>query len=161
MTQTCELAIRALVVLGLEGNGRPTSPKRLASRLDCSPSYLAKTLRALVKSGILQSVRGAHGGFLLARPAADITLLEIVESSQGLLVANYCRAIAGHQDPVCGFHCVMRKLQEDTVATLSSWTLKNLLEQPPPEPPPGPPQPGALPCKMAFTGSVDIWRQQL
>lgn len=130
LTQTSELAVRALMLLGLEGGTRPVPPRRLAERLDCSPTYLAKTLGLLVKAGVLRSVKGAKGGVHLARTPEDTTLLAIVEGTQGLLISTYCRAISGPHDKVCGFHHVMEKLHRGMVATLSEATLADLMRRP-------------------------------
>jgi len=130
LTQTSELAVRALLLIGLEGGTEPVPPRRLAERLECSPTYLAKTLGLLVKAGVLRSVKGAKGGVYLARAPEDTTLLAIVEGTQGLLIGDYCRAISGSHDDVCGFHHVMQKLHRDMVATLSEATLADLMRRP-------------------------------
>jgi len=130
LTQTSELAFRTLLFLSLEGDSQPIPPRQIAESLQCSPSYLSKTLRKLVRAGVLRSVRGAHGGVVLALKPGQITLLSVVEACQGLLIANYCRAIAGHEEPVCGFHRAVRELHNATVEILSRWTLQDLLEPP-------------------------------
>jgi Rrf2 family protein len=150
LTGTSELALRTLVLLALEGGDGPVSPRQMAGRLDASPSYLAKVTGALVNAGILRSIRGAHGGVLLARPPDEITLLSIIEASQGLIVGNYCAGIAGHMKPVCSFHQVMQELHAAMIEVLSRWTLSDLLTSP------ANPDPEGLHtgsgCKMRFDG---------
>lgn len=148
ITRTSELAILALVVLGLESEGEPLSPRQLGERLEGSQSYLAKVLGMLVKAGLLRSFRGAKGGVLLARSPEEIRLLDVVEACQGLLVGNYCRALDHPGFPVCAFHQAMADVHRATVEALSRWTLADLLEQPTPGrlPASGPP------CKMKFEG---------
>ena len=148
LTGTSELAIRALIVIGLDDGGEPLSPNQLAERLACSPSYLAKVLRGLVRAGILESYRGARGGVLLARPPEEVTLLAITEASQGVLVRNYCREIDIGTVPVCAFHQAMVEIREATTKILSRWSLADLLERPAP----GADIPGPVRCKMAFRG---------
>lgn len=130
LTGTSELAIRTMVLLALEGGEEPVSPRQMADRLNSSPSYLAKVTAVLVNAGILRSIRGAHGGVLLARPAGEITLLSIVEASQGLIVGNFCAGIAAHKEPVCSFHQVMHDLHGAMIEVLSRWTLNDLLVRP-------------------------------
>lgn len=149
LTQTSELACKTLLFLGFETGRQPLSPRQIAEALDCSPSYLAKTVGMLVRAGLLRSIKGAHGGVLLARKPEEITLLAIIEACQGLLIANFCREIELHQEALCAFHQAMKELHSVTVKTLSKWTLKHLLEGPVPanlDPAVGPP------CKMAFKG---------
>lgn len=153
MTRTSELALQALLVIGLEGDGEPLSPRQLADKLDCSQSYLAKVLGMLVKAGLLRSYRGAKGGVVLARPAEQVQLLHVVEACQGMLVANYCRSIEGAPDfPVCAFHRAMEDVHRATVEALSRWTLGDLLAQPTPG---RIPDDGGPPCKMRFRGWED------
>lgn len=146
LTQTSELATRTLIFLALEGDERPLPPRQIAERIECSASYLAKTLRMLVGARILRSVRGAHGGVLLARAPETITLLDIVQACQGLLIGNYCQAIEGHTGILCSYHQAMAELFRVTTETLAKWTLKDLLECP--ASPRGEPA-----CLMAFRGS--------
>jgi len=155
LTGTSELAIRALIVIGLDDGGEPLSPNQLAERLACSPSYLAKVLRGLVRAGILESFRGARGGVLLAREPEEVTLLDITEASQGVLVRNYCREIDVGAVPVCAFHQAMVEIREATTNILSRWTLADLLERPAP----GAEIPGPVRCKMAFRG-VEAYRDR-
>lgn len=149
LTRTSELAVQALLVIGLEGAEEPLSPRQLADKLGCSQSYLAKVLGMLVRAGLLRSYRGAKGGVLLAREASEVTLLHVVEACQGMLVANYCRSIEGAPDfPVCAFHRAMEDVHRATVEALSRWTLAHLLENPVPGRMPR----GGPPCKMRFEG---------
>jgi len=133
LTQTSEIAIRALVYLGLSGNDQPVPPRLIASAIACSPTYLAKTLRLLGRAGIVRSRKGAHGGVWVGRPPSDISLLNIVEACQGLMVADYCQG--ARQPPlagVCAFHHAMQEAFEATTAALSRWTLADLLRKPAP-----------------------------
>jgi Rrf2 family protein len=67
LTQTSEMAIKALIYVGLAAGNQPISPRTIAAAIGSSPTYLVKILRLLVRSGILRSQRGAHGGVWLAR----------------------------------------------------------------------------------------------
>ncbi|MCB2154645.1 Rrf2 family transcriptional regulator [bacterium] len=132
LTQTSESAIRALIYLAIYGGKEPTTPRQIAEKLSESPSYMAKITRMLAKANILRSHRGAAGGVSLSRAPEDITLLEIVEACQGLLVANYCEGIKGHPIPACAFHEAMVEVHEATLEVLSRWTLEKLATRPSP-----------------------------
>lgn len=149
ITRTSELAIQSLVVLGLDDGDEPLSPRQLGERLGCSHSYLAKVLGMLVKADLLQSFRGAKGGVLPARPPEEITLRDVVEACQGLLVGNYCRQLDDPGFPVCAFHEAMEDVHRATVDALSRWTLADLLARPTPG---RKPPDDAPPCKMRFVG---------
>src|SRR5665647_1485116 len=53
-------------------------------------TYLARFPQGLVRSGLAVSQRGAHGGFALARPAADITMRDVIEAVDGPISLNQC-----------------------------------------------------------------------
>src|SRR5262245_45503010 len=61
----------------------PVPVTRLAELHDVSRTYLAKQLQALSRAGIIQAAQGHSGGYRLTRPAADITLLDVVEAIDG------------------------------------------------------------------------------
>jgi Rrf2 family protein len=133
LNQTSEIAIKALIFIGLMNGEQPLSPRTIARAIDCSPTYLAKTLRLLVRPGILRSQRGARGGVGLGRAPDEISLLHIVEACQGLIVSDYCQPVASANLPkTCAFHRAMQEIHEMTVNTLSRWTLAHLLQCPMP-----------------------------
>ncbi len=61
--------------------------------------YLLKILQQLVKAEVLRSKRGPRGGFFLARPADQITLLDIIETVDGPMVTNAHLAEQTHEEP--------------------------------------------------------------
>jgi Rrf2 family protein len=132
LTQTSEIAVKALMHMALSPGAGPFTPQAVAARVGCSPAYLAKTLGQLAKQGILRSRRGAQGGVELARDPSEITLLAIVETCQGLLVANHCESIGDACGPVCAFHRAMWEVREATRETLVRWTLADLVARPVP-----------------------------
>jgi Rrf2 family protein len=73
--------------------GDTASAAQLADYYALPPAYLAKQLQALVRAGVLSGTTGPRGGFRLARPAAEITLLQIVEAVDGASTPYECREI--------------------------------------------------------------------
>lgn len=73
--------------------GAAASAAQLAKYYDLPAAYLAKQLQALVKAGVLTAATGPRGGFRLARPASEITLLRIVEAVDGASSPYECREI--------------------------------------------------------------------
>jgi len=70
------LILTALLYLGASRD--PIPGKQLAEKLHCSRRYLEPDLQALSQAGILESRRGAHGGYRLARSAQRICLLDVL-----------------------------------------------------------------------------------
>ncbi len=124
------MVLRALLLLGADGAETQMTPAHIAEQLGCSPSYMSKALGQLVKAGILRSYRGARGGVALARPANQVTLLSIVEASQGTVLGNYCSEHTGPVGDVCAFHVAMRELHAAMTGVLVRWTLADFLAAP-------------------------------
>jgi Rrf2 family protein len=73
--------------------GAAASAAQLADYFDVPAAYLAKQLQALVRAGALTATTGPRGGFRLARPASEVTLLQIVEAVDGAASPYECREI--------------------------------------------------------------------
>lgn len=79
-----DYAARALVSLALHGDeSGPTSVRDIAERTGLPQPYLEQILLALKGAGLVRSKRGVGGGYVLARPAEDITLADIVSAVDG------------------------------------------------------------------------------
>lgn len=76
-----EWALHCCVVL--TAAAEPVPAARLAQLHDVSPTYLAKQLQALSRAGLVQSVQGKSGGYVLTRPPEEITMLDVVEAIDG------------------------------------------------------------------------------
>ncbi len=81
-----EYGVRALLDLALQGQGGPSLSRDTAQRQGVPETYLNQLLIQLRRGGLVTSVRGPKGGHMLARPADDITLLDILEALEGPLV---------------------------------------------------------------------------
>ncbi len=133
LTATTETAIRALIFLCSRSESFPSSPKEIAQAVGGSPSYMAKIAGTLTKAGIVNSRNGVAGGIILSRCPSSITLLEIVQACQGLVIADYCKALGDATSPdVCAFHKAMHDVHTATIRSLSRHTLKMLAAKPTP-----------------------------
>ncbi len=77
------LAIEAVVDIAHHGRSDPVPSRDFAERLGIARRHLEPVLQALVRDGILKSIRGPRGGYILARERRRITLGEIVRAAQG------------------------------------------------------------------------------
>jgi Rrf2 family protein len=91
MSGGVEWALHCSVVL--TAADRPVPAARLAEFHDVSSTYLAKQLQALSKAGIVRSVQGHAGGYVLTRSPEEITVLDIVEAVDGARPAFLCTEI--------------------------------------------------------------------
>ena len=88
-----EWAAHSCTIMALLQEGEGLSAEALAEFFEVPGPYLAKQLQALRRSGILESVRGKGGGYRLARPVDQISLLDIVRAIEGPEPAFRCTEI--------------------------------------------------------------------
>ena len=94
ITSKSPYAVRALVQLYRIGDQDPVPIAELAKRGGIPAQFLEQLFATLRRAGLLRSQRGVKGGYSLARPAAQITVLEIVEQLDGPLGADATRNYA-------------------------------------------------------------------
>jgi Rrf2 family protein len=130
ITKTTEAAFRILLYLETHGKGHPVTLQHLSAELGGSPSYLAKVANLLVRSGIIESQRGAQGGLLPAPGTRDVTMLHVVEVCQGMPEAAFCDTKVVKGVKPCSYHKVMSELHEAVLQTLGNRTIGDLVECP-------------------------------
>ncbi|RNL62924.1 Rrf2 family transcriptional regulator [Nocardioides marmoriginsengisoli] len=106
LTEGVEWAVHCCVVLS-QAEG-PVSTTRLAEFHGVSRTYLAKHLQQLSRAGLVRSTPGRDGGYELTRPAAEVTLLEIVQAVDGAESAFRCTEIR-QRGPLAASKEVCRK----------------------------------------------------
>lgn len=131
-----EWAVHACVLLALVPPDGALPAARLAEYHELPSAYLAKQLQALAAAGIVASVTGRRGGYRLARPAADVTVLEIVQAVEGRGPAFRCSeirqrgpaAVEGETPSApCGIARVMWDAEAAWRAVLAATTVQDLL----------------------------------
>jgi Rrf2 family protein len=138
LSQTAEHALRAVLYLAGAVDRGHVSAAEVANALGAPPNYLAKTLRLLARRGLLGSVRGAHGGFLLRVPADRLTAAEVVEAVDEVTVPAACLLGDRRCDPArpCDAHARWSELRERILRPLAETTIADLLAGSPDAPVP-------------------------
>jgi Rrf2 family iron-sulfur cluster assembly transcriptional regulator len=122
-----DYAARALLSLALHGSEQPTSVKEIAERTGLPQPYLEQILLAVKGAGLVRSKRGVGGGYVLARPPADITLADILAAVDGPLTT-----LLGEHDH-CEGHCILQEVwvgvSDETRQILERFTLADLVDR--------------------------------
>lgn len=84
-------AVMAMVDLAAKSQGQPVSLADIASRQEISLSYLEQLFARLRREGLVKSVRGPGGGYLLSRPAEHVRIADIILAADEPLKATRCR----------------------------------------------------------------------
>ena len=109
---------------------------RLAEYHGVPSAYLAKHLQSLARADVLETVKGPRGGYRLARPAAEITVLDVVEAIDGDEPAFRCTEIrrrgpsavpAREYRLPCGIHQVFSRADDAWRAELAAATIADLV----------------------------------
>jgi Rrf2 family protein len=135
ISEATSMAMHVMALLAKAG--RKMTTREMAESLTVSEHHLSKVLQRLTKSGMVHTERGPKGGFLLGRPAADITLLHIYEVFEGEFPQSGClfdRVVCKDEHCILGglVHFVTREVREYLTGTrLSDVTGVNLTVNPP------------------------------
>jgi Rrf2 family protein len=104
ISRTAEYALRAVVALGSNPGG-PRTTQQIAKQTQVPLGYLAKVLQSLSRAGLVVSQRGINGGFVLARPLEDLTVLDVINAVDPLKRIERCPlGLAVHGNRLCPLH---------------------------------------------------------
>lgn len=126
ISEAATLALHTLALLAARP-GEIMSTHRIAARLEASEAHLAKVLQRLARMGLVRSIRGARGGFVLGKDPAEVTLLEAYEAIDGPLRPSTC--LMGHKvcrDRGCILGGLLEEINHDVKQHLSGQRLSEL-----------------------------------
>ena len=139
-TTKAEYGVRLLIQLGLQEDGArgggPISLKTVAAAENLPLAYLERIAALLKKAGLVASTRGAHGGYVLGQPAAEITMDRVVLALEGAIAPMECFTEDAMTDRVAcshteGQHCATKllwtRVQLGVIKSLQRTTLAELV----------------------------------
>lgn len=131
MSTRARYGVRLMFELGLRYGGKPMLLKDIARNEELSEKYLSQLVIPLKASGLINSVRGAQGGYLLARPPEQVTVKDIVEVLEGDLAPSDCSKDSSlcSRSSYCITRGVWEKLEKSISKTLKSITLNDLVKK--------------------------------
>lgn len=124
-------AVTAMLDLSINDHTGPITLVEISRCQGISLSYLEQLFAKLRKSGLVKGVRGPGGGYRLARPAADITVANIIAAVDEKVDATQCGGKENCQDgEVCLTHELWIRLSEKIYQFLDGITLEQFLQRP-------------------------------
>ena len=139
-----EYGVRLMVELGRrapddpDGGGGPVALSTVAEAETLPLSYLEHLVAKLREAGLVTSVRGAHGGYRLARPASEIEMLDVVQALEGPIAPMECfndmregRVLCSHEsdgDRACATKLLWTRVHGGITKALAGTTLADLVE---------------------------------
>ena len=126
-----DYALRALTFLAKQGEGSIIEVAIISSAELIPKRFLFKIMRSLIKAGIVKSVRGTNGGFMLGRNPEDISFYNVIEAIEGPILLNHCLIDPSrcNKDATgyCVVHLELAKLREELIQKFQGVNLKMLL----------------------------------
>src|SRR4030042_135 len=123
--------VRAMLELAAGQGEGPMQIKTIAHRQDISVKYLEQLMAILKSAGFVRSVRGAKGGYILAKPANQVKLSDVFNALEGPVTTvecleneNYCAKAAD-----CVTRQVWAEVQQAIMRILQSMTLQDLVDR--------------------------------
>jgi len=131
ITQQADYAVRAILDLALRPDGERASCQEIARRQSIPVAFLTKICARLAAEGLVQSQRGVNGGVWLARPAHEITLLQVIEAIDGPITFNRCNRKPSEceRSRTCSVHSVWAELCRDFRARLAAYNFALMATQ--------------------------------
>ena len=130
ITKQADYAIRCVLYLASKSNGIAVMIEEIAKAMEIPKSFLAKILQRLSKAGIVRSVRGVKGGFLLNKGLTEISLLDVITSIDGPISVNRCAVDSNHcgRSCFCTVHPIWTELRQNIRDYLQGVTFDKLIE---------------------------------
>jgi Rrf2 family protein len=130
LTHRGSYAIRAVLALARAEDGDVLPARQVAKEMDIPVRFLPQVLGDLSRAGIVEARLGRAGGYRLSKPASDISLLDIIEASEGDARRQTCVLTGqpcGQGDP-CDVHDMFFEAQEAILARLDGVSVADVVE---------------------------------
>ena len=135
LTTKGRYGLRAVIDLAIYAKCEPVSLSDVAERQNISISYLEQLVAKLKKAGIVQSTRGAQGGYALAKEPEEISVGEILRALEGSLSPVDCSAVDGEGETECSASSfcvtkyVWKRISDSINDTVNNMFLSELLAE--------------------------------
>jgi Rrf2 family protein len=133
VSRKIDYALRAVIHLANEETQkRACSVAEISSRERIPRQFLEKIVRELIRSGLVRSRRGPHGGYVLARTADQMTFRDVIEAVEGPISLNVC--VGEHADcsllGACGMNRIWREGQRRVMDLFDHTTIADVRHPP-------------------------------
>ena len=134
LSKKADYALMAMRHLAAHGDRDAVSARELAESYDIPPELLAKVLQRLVRSKLLDSHQGIRGGYGLARPAAAISVADVIQAIDGPLTVTACSDTDHSCDQYskCNIRDPLWKIKDRIVSALAATSVAELAADLPP-----------------------------
>lgn len=132
LTRAGEYAVRCILYLCGQEKGVVVSRREITREMDIPDQFLGKIAQQLARSGFIEIIQGARGGYRLLVPPEKITILDVIESVIGEIFLNDCimRPDSCSRSASCSVNRVWERARTQLRDTLREATFDTLLKEP-------------------------------
>jgi len=127
LSTKAEYGLKAMIDIALQGGDKPVQVIDISKRQGVARESLAVLMIDLKRAGLVTSVRGPTGGYLLTREPADISVRQIIEALEGPLGSSF-KQKGSKLGAAAAIHETWRNCLDILIGTLDSTSLENLFE---------------------------------
>jgi Rrf2 family protein len=134
LSQKARYAMRALLVLAKHHTDKPLTIGDISHEASIPKKFLEQILLDLKRRGILRSIRGTHGGYVLGRPAESIFFAEAIRAIDGPLALSPCVSVTAYHkcadcldETTCAMRQVLLEVRNATADIMESRSLADML----------------------------------
>ena len=123
--------VRLMIDLATHYGEGPILLREIAKREEISEKYLSNLVNPLKATGLVEATRGVHGGYILGKAPAEITMKEIVEVLEGPLCLVECveKPSVCDRSTGCIAHDLWREAADEMTQVLEKYTLADMVER--------------------------------
>jgi len=130
LTTKSRYAVTAMLDIAYHNKGNPISLPEIADRQNISLSYLEQLFSRLKKSGLVESIKGPGGGYMLSKGADDIVISEVIQAVDEDLETTACNGKSNcHNNHQCISHNLWQDLGTEIKNFLSDITLQQVISK--------------------------------
>ncbi len=136
LTAKARYAVMAITDIAVYGKGGAVSLSDISGREDISLSFLEQLFAKLRRAGLVKSVRGAAGGYILAKPASSLFIADILDAVEEDVQTKRCGNSLGcaTKGAKCLSHDLWQAMEDHIEGFLGAITIQHVLDQSFPEP---------------------------
>lgn len=123
--------VKAMFEVALHYGKEPVSIKMIAEKQDISEYYLEQLFASLRKAGLINSIRGAQGGYVLSRPPGEITVADILNVLEGPIEISDCISddeMSCSRMNYCATRLLWIKIRDSVNQVINSITLQDMID---------------------------------
>lgn len=122
--------LKAIFELSLNYGSGPVSLKKISEKYNISENYLEQLFTKLRRSGYIETIRGAQGGYLLAKDPKDLTVGMILRTLEGEMTTSDClsKEVCARES-ICATRIILEKIEKSISDVIDNITLADMYEE--------------------------------